>query len=151
MDYYRYGDDAMNEQRRGFLGALAAFLGVGAVVASEPREAAPTGRPIEGVGVLRYPQNEEAFAIAKNLADTIRQGSIIAMSNNRDFMGQYEWDFRIEGGDPKQVRVERQRDKIDEINLFCSGSSSSSSQGVASGTSWSGSALRLNGQAPSEG
>jgi len=73
----------------------------------------------KGVGVLRYPQGygstvEDAERrgklnreIAQNIAENVREGSVIAFPNNRDSCGEYDWDFRIEGGDPGQVKVVR--------------------------------------------
>lgn len=73
-----------------------------------------TGEPLEGVGVLRFPvkqysaeQYPDAREIAKNLAENIRQGSILILPNYRDDTGEYLWDFRIETADPKEIRIER--------------------------------------------
>lgn len=66
---------------------------------------------IQGVGVLRYPNRYygelSARDIARDLADKITPGTIIAFSSETDADGRFVWDFRIEGGDPGQVRVER--------------------------------------------
>lgn len=41
------------------------------------------------------------------LMKNIKQGTVIAFPNSVDERGNYCWDFRIEGGDPQQVVVER--------------------------------------------
>lgn len=71
--------------------------------------------PLQGVGVLRYPPGDivlgegtvPAARIARELAAEIRQGSVIALPGYRDSEGDYQWDFRIENGDPGQVKIER--------------------------------------------
>ena len=75
----------------------------------------PGSDPIKGVGVLRYPHCylHEVRKVAENLCSEIRQGTIIALPNDVDEHGNYCWDFRIESGDPQQVKVERQDDKPD--------------------------------------
>ena len=81
--------------------------------------AAPTGRrdesgepddgaAIRGVGVLRFPGDDPRIRkVAQEVASEIRQGTILALPDTRDKRGNYLWDFRIEGGDPAQVQVER--------------------------------------------
>jgi hypothetical protein len=63
---------------------------------------------IQGVGVIRFPVTDpEARKHAEAMVSGFRQGTMLVMPNTRDTQGNYEWDFRIEGGDPGQVRVER--------------------------------------------
>lgn len=68
---------------------------------------------IEGVGVLRYPVNlceptDQGYRkMARHIADFIRQGTILALPNTKDAAGDFLWDFRIEGGDPGQVKIVR--------------------------------------------
>lgn len=106
----------MNEQRRGFLGALAAFFGFGALAKSEKQY-------IDGIGVLRHPpgyvdcggkivSNQE---IARELMGGLCPGSIVVFPTSRDSHGDYEWDFRIEGGDPKQVKIERKNAIVGKV------------------------------------
>lgn len=100
--------------RRNFLKAAATVVG-----ASVPHVLQPgTKHAIGGVGVLRFPTSREyvdhgghrisASQIAVDVAEHIRQGTVLALPSDRDEHGAYCWDFRIEGGDPGQVRVERQ-------------------------------------------
>ena len=63
-------------------------------------------------GVLRYPvmdyqTGDQARNIAKHFLDFIRQGTILALPNTKDKGGDFLWDFRIAGGDPGQVKIER--------------------------------------------
>ncbi len=86
--------------RRNFIGAIVgAFAAPAVIKAGEGK--------IQGVGVLRHPDRDDALQQAKNLASYFRPGSIIGFPNTRDSYGAYEWDFRIEGGDPGQVRIVR--------------------------------------------
>ncbi len=72
---------------------------------------------IQGVGVLRYPQRQyqsplggplvDARDLARELSEKIGVGSIVAFSSETDANGNFVWDFRIEGGEPGQVRIER--------------------------------------------
>ena len=98
--------------RRSFLG----FLGLAAVPVAAPvtvavalAHEAPDDETLNGVGVLRAPmyQGDGAREIARQMCENIKAGTIIALPNARDDHGDYLWDFRIEGGDQKQVRVER--------------------------------------------
>ena len=92
--------------RRGLLKSV-----IGAALA--PVILARGTEPIKGVGVLRYPEDQSygggrtVRQIAQDLGAEIRQGTIIAFPNTVDSEGRYLWDFRIEGGDSGQVRVER--------------------------------------------
>lgn len=82
-------------------------------------------KPLEGVGILFYPAGmifqghggEEiipvlAQKVAQNIAEQIKQGTVICLPNMRDSYGNPYWDFRIEAGDPKQVTVK----PIEELN-----------------------------------
>lgn len=99
--------------RRSFLHGIAgALLGVPVVI----KEGAGV---IDGVGVIRYPA-QRAYSTgdlsrmrqaARELADHIKPGSIIGLPSDRDQRGEYLWDFKIEGGDPGQVKIERQEAK----------------------------------------
>lgn len=70
---------------------------------------------IKGVGVLRYPSErchrqsgEKTIRdMAKELADQIRPGCILAFPSDTDEHGNFLWDFRIEEGDPGQVQIVR--------------------------------------------
>ena len=97
--------------RRGFLKALplVPFVPLAGASAAGPQ-------PIQGVGVLRHPAKDcrtaagdlvHARDLARQLAESVRAGSVIVLPNARDCCGDYQWDFRIENGDPAQVRVER--------------------------------------------
>lgn len=62
--------------------------------------------PIKGIGVLRCPvgHSQQARAMVAHLGP----GSILILPNTRDHHGEYEWDFRIEGGPMSQAEVRRQ-------------------------------------------
>lgn len=110
-------------ERRGFLGAVAklaavAVLPAAAVAGAEP---VPAPQSIDGVGVLRFPNqvcrdtpdgpDVHAKEIAEALATDIRKGTCVILPSDRDSFGQYLWDFRVEGGDPKQVLVKRREER----------------------------------------
>lgn len=69
----------------------------------------------EGVGVLRYPrrfygkegEQRSGAEMAREIGAMIRQGTILCFSDETDEHGNFVWDFRIEGGDPGQVKIER--------------------------------------------
>jgi hypothetical protein len=61
---------------------------------------------LRGVGILRCPNEILARDMAQQAAACIRRGTTICLPGLRDKDGRYLWDFRIEGGDPTQVRVE---------------------------------------------
>ncbi len=71
---------------------------------------------IDGIGILRYPASlqykaddgsiVDARQMAQALCENMVRGSILILPNDRNEHGQYQWDFRIEGGDPQQVRVQ---------------------------------------------
>ena len=106
-----------NVSRRSFLGgsAKATVAGAVAMVGLMPsvNNAQASDQPIKGVGVVRFPnggspeQRRKCREVAQKMCESIRQGSMIALPNMRDEHGNYSWDFRIEGGDIDQVRVER--------------------------------------------
>lgn len=103
--------------RREALAKLGAAIGIGVIapVAAAAAIQDECVKPIAGVGVLRYPVGEtvideqvrENREIAKDLSDQMQSGCILVLPACRDEEGSYLWDFRIEGGDPKQVRIER--------------------------------------------
>ena len=101
--------------RRGFLGTALGLAGLGGAAGVAGAAASPAGPgpgAIQGVGVLRCPtlsgeDQERLRQTARLLAENIRAGGCIVLPNTRGRDGEYEWDFRIEGGDPAQVRVER--------------------------------------------
>jgi hypothetical protein len=71
---------------------------------------------IQGVAVLRYPNrlypSEDGAqltgaAIAKRVSESIGPGSILCLPGETDEHGNFLWDFRIEGADPGQVKIER--------------------------------------------
>jgi hypothetical protein len=67
-----------------------------------------TGSEIKGVGILRYPEGNCAAKMqAEEFAPHIRQGVTILLPSRVDENGYYLWDFRIENGDPRQVKVGR--------------------------------------------
>jgi len=81
-----------------------------------------THRQLNGVGVLRYPEgsvlSEEiretgefvttpCRVVADEIIAQIHYGSIIKLPSYVNEHGHYLWDFRIEGGNPTQVTVER--------------------------------------------
>lgn len=84
------------------------------MAATEPLYVIPP--PFQGIGVLRYPVGytpttdgtmKDNRDIAQGIAESMEPGSTLAFPNTRDYMGDYEWDFRIEGGPVDQVRIER--------------------------------------------
>lgn len=93
----------------------AGLVGLGATPA--PVEAEPKAPPhFQGIGVLRVPQGLGKHVMeqyANLMSEDLRQGSVLVLSNCRDYMGEYEWDFRIEGGDPSQVRVEHRENILE--------------------------------------
>lgn len=123
-------------ERRGFIGRLFGLLGFGLGAgagagatsqaaaktqefAAEPLKATWSVSPlIRGVGVLHRPDGvylDEDFKavaacdVAKKMAEEIKVGSVLVLPSTRaPDTGALLWDFRIEGGDPGQVRVERQ-------------------------------------------
>lgn len=96
--------------RRNFLqGLIGALTGVPIVIQQGEND-------IQGVGVLRFPQQDYcdkdgnktlARDVAANLSSQIKQGTILGLPSTRDENGNYLWDFRIEIGDPGQVKIER--------------------------------------------
>ena len=90
--------------RRTFFSAAPAALAAG-VVAPFVQEASAAGPASSGVGVLRFPIGKKESA--RKLCGEMYPGCVICLPNTRDAHGDYEWDFRIEGGDPAQVQVER--------------------------------------------
>ena len=70
---------------------------------------------IEGVGVIFYPELSlgdgkkvrHARDAAREIAKSVRQGSIIGLPSTRDENGNLLWDFKIVEGDPGQVEVRR--------------------------------------------
>ncbi len=76
----------------------------------QPVQILPIPKPIQGVGVLHYPAQglKVAKMMAEDMADSIHQGAILFLPNDKDEHGNYLWDFRIEGGDPGQVIIKRQ-------------------------------------------
>ena len=106
----------MNE-RRDFLKTVAGSVAVGLPFVKNDATNAPG---IDGVGILRFPSiiyndlsgpAESAAEVAQKVANAIRKGTIICLPNDRDDHGEYVWDFRIEAGDPKQVKIERQPER----------------------------------------
>jgi hypothetical protein len=92
--------------RRSFLSYLP-FAFPASVAAAVREEEGP--KPIAGVGVLRMPVKigTEVRELTRKFSEQCKAGTTICLPNRRDDTGAYEWDFRVEGGDPKQVRVER--------------------------------------------
>jgi hypothetical protein len=98
--------------RREFSGRLAMALAGIPVIRNDEA----SGQALAGVGILYYPQQvyadeagreSSAAQIASTIAAQIQRGSILVLPSNRDSDGYLLWDFRIQGGDPKQVKVER--------------------------------------------
>lgn len=118
--------------RREMLKKAGAAIGLGVIAASgDFLKASGTGTtddplklhfkappPLKGICIVRYPpggvimpdgtqvSNEK---IARQLAEQMHAGAMLTMPNTRDEYGEYEWDFRIEGGDQAQVKVERKK------------------------------------------
>lgn len=104
--------------RRGFLGWLFPAAASAVALNLGPVRATPgNGEPIRGVGVLRHPDETyqdraggpitTARQVAEQLAPHISQGTVLVLPSAVDAWGRPKWDFRIEGGNPEQVRVER--------------------------------------------
>ena len=76
------------------------------------------GEKIHGVGVLRihngamdiHSDHARILEIAKGIAANITQGTILILPDTKDHLGTYVWDFRIEGGNPEQVQIQRGSD-----------------------------------------
>ncbi len=112
--------------RREAIRKLGAGIGLAVlapvVLSTETPQVAPdvAPLPLQGIGVLRFPDHAvlgsdgtlvHACQLAKQIGDHLVQGTILWLPGTRDHYGAYEWDFRIEGGDPKQVKIERGGEK----------------------------------------
>lgn len=62
---------------------------------------------IDGIAVLYFPNEQHALDKAREMADVIREGAFLALPSERYHNGQLKWDFKIEGGHPGHVKLER--------------------------------------------
>jgi len=65
---------------------------------------------LDGVGVLFFPPGPNNHEIACDCAKEIRKGMVLVLPTITDAHGNLLWNFRMEGGDPKQVTVKYSSD-----------------------------------------
>ena len=68
---------------------------------------------LDGVGILFYPPSKLTHEQAVHIAKEIHKGVILVFPTQTDTHGNLLWNFRMEGGDPKQVTV-KYSSEVDE-------------------------------------